>query len=62
MEQMEIFEPMHRKEAEQAIYDTVQATREDCKDFRDRMHDAFLIVRNGATILDWNFSLALERR
>lgn len=29
--------------------------------FRRRMHDAFLIVRNAALVMDWNFDRALAQ-
>ena len=45
---------------EARILDADSEERIESEKFRQRMHDAFLIVRNAALVMDWNIDRALE--
>lgn len=60
MTQMEIFEPEHSPEVETAIREAIHEERAEQEAFQRRMHDAFLIVRNAALVLDWNIGRILD--
>ena len=60
MTQMQIFEPEHSPEAERKVRGAIIEERAEQREFQSRMHDAFLIVRNGAMVLDWNVGRILD--
>jgi hypothetical protein len=57
--QKRLWEPEHDPAVERAIYNARIEENIEAAAFRKRMHDAFLIARNAALVLDWNMERAL---